>query len=96
MLVKLTTVVNFINILGAAFAPILLTKKLQSQTVTREKQGKTLLYKKGARKMFVKLTTGDVNSVLYFNGRRIARPLHGPQLCEHVRSCLSLLQLFFG
>ena len=35
---------------------ILLTKKIQSQTVSREKQSKTLLYKKCARKMLVKLT----------------------------------------
>jgi len=33
MRMKLTSVVNFINILGTAFC----TKKLQSQTVTREK-----------------------------------------------------------
>jgi len=51
MLMKLTPVVNFINILRAAFAPI-----LQSQIVIREKLLKTLLYKKIKRKMLLKLT----------------------------------------
>ncbi len=37
MLAKLTPVVNFINILQAAFVPIFLRQKLQSQTVFREK-----------------------------------------------------------
>jgi len=37
MLVKLTHVVNFTNILRAAFALIFLQQKLQSQTVNREK-----------------------------------------------------------
>jgi len=47
MLVKLGPVVNFINILGAAFVPMYsCAKKLQSQTVTREKLCKIFLYKK--------------------------------------------------
>jgi len=54
MLVKLTTaVVNFTNIFPAPFAPKLFDK---SQTVSREKLRITLSYKKGARKMLVKLT----------------------------------------
>ena len=43
--------VNFTNILRAAFASIFLSKKLQSHIVTREK----LLYKK-TLKMLIKLT----------------------------------------
>ncbi len=54
MLLKLTPVVNFINILTAAIlCQYTFAKKLQSQTVTREKLGKTLSY---ALKIFVKLT----------------------------------------
>jgi hypothetical protein len=57
---KLTPVVNFINILRAAFALIdFLPKKLQSQTVRREKLQKTLLFEKIACKMLVKLTPDD-------------------------------------
>jgi len=37
MLVKLTPVVNFINILQAAFALIFFCQKLPSQTIIREK-----------------------------------------------------------
>jgi len=48
--------VNFINILRAAFAPIFLHQKLQSQTVTREKLCKTLLSKKVSSKMLMKWT----------------------------------------
>jgi len=41
------SLVNFINILPAAFAPLFLRqKKLQSQTVTREKLRKKLAYEK--------------------------------------------------
>jgi len=36
------------------------TKKLQSQTVIREKLQKALLYNKGARKMLMKFTPGEV------------------------------------
>jgi len=46
-------VVNVINILRAAFAPIFLRQKLQSQTVISEKLGKVLLYDKGVRKMLL-------------------------------------------
>ncbi len=56
----MTTVVNFINILRAAFAPIFLQQKLQRQAVTRVKLCKALSYKKGKRKMLMKLTPGDV------------------------------------
>jgi len=53
---ELPPVVNFIKILRAAFEPIFLCqKKLQSQTVTKEK----LLEEKGTRKMLMKLTPGD-------------------------------------
>jgi len=62
MLVKLTPVVNLINILQAAFAPIFLRqktkKKKQSQILSRDKLCKTLLYKKAGCKMLVKLTPG--------------------------------------
>jgi len=52
----LTPVVNFINILQAAFAPVFLrqyfcAQKLQSLTVTREKLPKTLLCQKVSSKM---------------------------------------------
>jgi len=53
--VYLNIVVNFINILQAAFAPIFLHQKLQSQTVTREKLCKALLYEKVSSKMLMKL-----------------------------------------
>ncbi len=55
MLVKLTTVVYFINILSAACfcADILSTKK----SVVSEKLNKTLFHKKAAHKILVKLTT---------------------------------------
>jgi hypothetical protein len=57
MLMKLTPVVNFINILKAAFAPIFFCQKIQIQTVTREKQlCITLLNEKGVCKMLMKLT----------------------------------------
>jgi len=46
MLVKLTPGVDFINILQTTFAALFLSQKLQSQTVTREKLQKSLLYKK--------------------------------------------------
>jgi len=48
-------VVDFINILRAAFAPI--CQKSQSQTVNREKLQNIFVHKiKAARKMLVKLT----------------------------------------
>jgi len=50
MLVKLTAVANLINILQAAFAPIFFQQKSQSQTVSREKLCKTLLYEMASRK----------------------------------------------
>ncbi len=51
MLVKLTTVVNFINILQVAFAQIFFC-----QTVIKEKLCKAPMYQKGASKMLMKLT----------------------------------------
>jgi len=51
------SVFNFINILCAAFVPIfLLQKKLQSQTVTREKAAQNTFVQKSACKMLIKLT----------------------------------------
>jgi len=49
-MMKLTPAVNFINILRAAFAPILFCQKIKSQTIIREKLHKTL-------KMLMKLTS---------------------------------------
>jgi len=62
------TIVNFINILRAAFALIFFCQKIQSQTVTREKLRKALLYEKGARNMLMKLTpnVNAFNDVLSF------------------------------
>jgi len=51
MLMKLTPLVNFGNILPAVFAPIFFPQKLQGQTV------KTIKFKKAARKMMVKMTS---------------------------------------
>ncbi len=48
-------VVNFINILQAAFAPIFLHQKLQNQTVIIEKLRKVFSNEKGANKMLMKL-----------------------------------------
>ncbi len=48
-------VVNFINILHGCF---LYKSALSKPKVTREKLPKRLLYKKGARKMLMKLTPG--------------------------------------
>jgi len=48
--------VNFINILQAAFALLFFCQKIQSQTVSKEKLLKTLLYEKVALKMLMKLT----------------------------------------
>jgi len=50
---KLTPVVDFINIFTSSFCTDILMpkKKIQSQTVIREKLHKALLYGKGARKM---------------------------------------------
>jgi len=50
-------VVNSINILRAAFAPIFLLQKI-TKTVNREKLYKALLYSKGSRKILMKLTPG--------------------------------------
>jgi hypothetical protein len=47
MLLKLAPAISFINILQAAFGPIFLRQKIQSQTVSREKLCKTLSYKNG-------------------------------------------------
>jgi len=42
-------------------------KILQSQTVTREKLQKTLLYKKGLQKMLIKLTPGGLRNLRVLN-----------------------------
>jgi len=46
MLVKLSPLINFINILQTAFASIFFAKKSQSQTVIREKLCKALFVQK--------------------------------------------------
>jgi len=52
---KLTPVVNFINILQAGFTLMFLRRKnYKAKTVTREKLCKTLTYKKGVCKMLMK------------------------------------------
>jgi len=61
MLVKLITVVNFTNILQAAFALKFLHLKIPSQTVTTEKLRKTLSNQKGERKMLVKSIAGRLS-----------------------------------
>jgi len=50
------SVVNFTNILQAAFSMILLARKLKSQNLSKEKLCKALSNKKGAHKMLMKLT----------------------------------------
>jgi len=50
-------VVNFTNILQAAFAPIFFCHKITNPKI-REKLHQTLLYDKADRKMLVKLTPG--------------------------------------
>jgi hypothetical protein len=57
MVIQLT-IVNFINILRAAFVPIFFCKKLPSQTVFRELLHKALTYGKVACKMLIKFTLG--------------------------------------
>ncbi len=52
------TVVSLINILRAAFAPIFLPQRLQSQTVIRKKLRKARLCQKVTCKMLMKLTPG--------------------------------------
>jgi len=61
-------VVNFINILRAAFATIFFPpKNCKAKTVTREKLCKTLLYKKFENKMLMKLTpVYDINDEYSF------------------------------
>jgi len=49
-------IVNFTNILRAAFSVIFFQQKLQTQVVSTEKLCKILLYKKATRKMLVKVT----------------------------------------
>jgi len=58
MLYKLTPLVNFINILRAAFETKILWQNLQSQiNIIREKLRKRLSFKKESSNMLVKLTT---------------------------------------
>jgi len=54
MLAKLTTGINFNNILRATFSPSSLCQKIQNQTAG--KKTKRLVRKKAGRKMSVKLT----------------------------------------
>jgi len=71
---KLTPVVNIINILQAAFEPIFFHQKIQIQTVIREKVSKALSYIKGAHKMLMKLTPCqllEVNITYLSKGRYI-------------------------
>ena len=49
-------VVNFINILWADLAPLFFLKRIQNQTVIREKLCKTLLYTKFAHKILIIMT----------------------------------------
>jgi len=56
MLMKLTPIVNFANILQTAFRQYYFAIKLQSQSVIREKLQKALSYEKVSSKMFTKLT----------------------------------------
>jgi len=59
MLMKLTLGVNFTNILRAAFSPIFFPpKKLQTQSVSKQKLPKMLMYEKVAHKMLVTLSFG--------------------------------------
>ncbi len=50
---------DFINILQAAFAPILFHQKLQSQTLTRKSCAKLFHTNKGVCKILMKLSPGD-------------------------------------
>ncbi len=69
MLVKFTPDVNFINILGAHFAPIFWRQKYKSWNVTIGRKLLNLIwYKRCERKMLMKLTTGFKLTLL---GRRI-------------------------
>jgi len=55
------SLVKLINILRAAFVP-----KLQSQTVSKEKFGKTLLYERAAHKINVDdILPGSISSTFY-------------------------------
>jgi len=64
--INLRSVVNFAKNLQAAFAQILFWKKSQSQAVIREKLQKALSYKKGKRKMLMKLTpVVNFNNILW-------------------------------
>ena len=56
-LVKLTPGVNITNILQAAFLPLSFCQKITNTNCKYRKAVKTLLYKKDARKMLVKLTS---------------------------------------
>ncbi len=56
MLMKLTPVVNFINILRAAFVPIFFQQKIKGQSAIREQLQRALSVQKGACKVVMKLT----------------------------------------
>jgi len=68
----MTPVINFINILQAAFAPNSCPKKFQSQTVIREKLRQALSDEKVEHKMLMKLTHAPANCEgnLYCKGNR--------------------------
>jgi hypothetical protein len=50
--------VNFTNILGAAFAPIFLSNKVQTYNSQHKKAIRKTIVQKAGRKMVVKLTAG--------------------------------------
>jgi len=58
MLIKLTPVVNFINVLRAAFSQIFLHQKITKLKHKWKKAAQRLLYEKGTCKMLMKLTPG--------------------------------------
>jgi len=84
-------VVNFIYILRAAFWQLPFTKKLQAQTVSRDKLRKTLSYKEAACKMLMKLSLGG-----RFH-QHIYSSLHANRFLKHkktVKSSLSFLRFW--
>ena len=56
---------NFTSNLQSAFAQIPFTKKLQTQTVSKEKHCKTFAHEKFASKMLLKLTPAFKNGVFF-------------------------------
>jgi len=65
MLLILTPVVDFINILQATFLQFTFAEKLQTKTSSAQNQFKTILYKKSTPKMFLILTpVVNLNNIL--------------------------------